>query len=335
MPTVRLLLAAVMILLGSLLPARALAGPLLDDPIRVDVALEPATVKLGDQTRIRVTVTHTGNMQLQFPDAAAMQATGLDVIRMAPGAGSRSLDGTQTSVTDYVVAGFAPKVYDLPDVTVNYQLADGSQGKVTVQPVVRLTVESVLANLPNPSLRDIRPPIAIPQPPGLLARPLALAALTTSLLLLALLFLRRALMRRRPGRAVPLDHLSPEEAVRVRLKNASEHLKGFRPDYAAFYTELSVAVREYLERRTTLAALSSTTRELRRDMELRGTDRWHARIILGLLDECDAVKWAHYVPDPARADRALTMAYEIVDLVSDGAVHLTRPQPGLSTAEAR
>ena len=47
-----------------------------------------------------------------------------------------------------------------------YETADGQRGEVTVQPTQTLTVNSVLASLPNASLRDIRPPVAIPQPPG-------------------------------------------------------------------------------------------------------------------------------------------------------------------------
>ena len=70
---------------------------------------------------------------------------------------------------------------------------------------------------------------------------------------------------------------------------------------------------------------------LRRDMELRGTDRWHARIILGLLDECDSVKWAHYAPDANRAQRALTMAYEIVELVNTDVA----PTPGATSVGAK
>ena len=64
---------------------------------------------------------------------------------------------------------------------------------------------------------------------------------------------------------------------------------------------------------------------------LRGTDRWHARIILGLLDECDSVKWAHYAPDANRAQRALTMAYEIVELVNADVA----PTPGATPVGAK
>ncbi len=300
------------------LPASALAAPPHDDPIAVTVTLDPAVTRTGDQTKLRVAVTHPARTVLQFPDAAAIQSDDVEVIRTQPGAGARALDGSQTTVTEYVLAGFAPGVYALPDLKVGYQTADGEKGTVVAKVPQRLTVESVLANTPNASLRDIKPPLELPRPPGVVTRPLATSALAAAAVLLALLIVRRLLRHRRITLPLPVPALTPEATVRRALDQAAAVISGPAPDYAAFYTTVSTAVRDYLERRTNLPVRAFTTRELRRHMEISGTDRWHARIILGLLDECDAVKWAHYAPDHARADRALTMAYEVVELVAGG-----------------
>lgn len=312
-----LLFVASLLALVSVAPPAG-AAPLRDDPIKVEVALDPVDVMLGDQAKLRVAVTHHSSVRLTFPDQAAMAATGLDVVRVQPGQGSRSLDGTQTTVTEYVVTGFAPQVYTLPAVKVVYETADGQRSEVTVQPSQTLTVNSVLAALPNAALRDIRPPVAIPQPPGSVARSVAQAVLLGATALLVVVIIRR-LLRRRAVILLPQRPLTPVEAVQAELAAIAKLLDRHPTDYQQFYMRLSTAVRRYLEGATDLPALPRTTRELRRDMELRGTDRWHARIILGLLDECDAVKWAHYAPDANRAQRALTMAYEIVELVTSDA----------------
>jgi hypothetical protein len=49
-------------------------------------------------------------------------------------------------------------------------------------------------------------------------------------------------------------------------------------------------------------------------MSRRGHDRWQARLVGGLLSQCDAVVYAHYRPAGGRADADLTAAYEIVEM---------------------
>jgi hypothetical protein len=54
-------------------------------------------------------------------------------------------------------------------------------------------------------------------------------------------------------------------------------------------------------------------------MVRRGMDRWQARVVGGLLDQCDAVVYAHYRPAVERADADLTAAYEIIEMTRPGA----------------
>ena len=68
-----------------------------------------------------------------------------------------------------------------------------------------------------------------------------------------------------------------------------------------------------------LAAFAMTTRELGDQILNRGVDRWQARLVSGLLSQCDAVVFAGYRPALERADTDLTAAYEIVEM--------SRPQP--------
>jgi len=321
-----LLLAA--LLLGMTTGARATAAPLLDDPIAVTVTVNASAVQTGDHVRLRVAVTHPQGAKLQFPEPATLQARNLEVLRVQPGQGARSLAGEVTTANEYVLAAFAPGAYRIPDVRVGYETADGATGTVTASHGLQLTVESVLASQPNASLQDIRPPLALPQPPGVQVRPLAQVALAIALPLLFLLLLRR-LLRNRRAILQPVVVLSPEARVWGALQEAAGMLTAGSADFTAYYTAVSAAVREYLEARTDLMARAFTTRELRRSMELRGTDRWHARVILSLLDECDAVKWAHDARDLARAQRAMTMAHEVVDLVEAAAEPAPAPSPTL------
>lgn len=78
------------------------------------------------------------------------------------------------------------------------------------------------------------------------------------------------------------------------------------------YRTLGTVVRSELSRRYGFPAVALTTNELQRRMEAEGVERWQARLVSGLLHECDAVVYAGYRPAPERRLADLTTAREIV-----------------------
>jgi hypothetical protein len=79
------------------------------------------------------------------------------------------------------------------------------------------------------------------------------------------------------------------------------------------YRALALAVRSVLAGRYGFPAGALTTGELQARMERAGVDRWEARLVSGLLEECDAVVYAGYRPAAERRRADLTMAREIVE----------------------
>jgi hypothetical protein len=84
-------------------------------------------------------------------------------------------------------------------------------------------------------------------------------------------------------------------------------------DPVSAYRTLSAAVRRHLADIYGFPAGSLTARELERRMEREGVDRWQARLVGGLLENCDAVVYAGYRPAVERRHADLTMALEIVE----------------------
>ena len=82
---------------------------------------------------------------------------------------------------------------------------------------------------------------------------------------------------------------------------------------------MAVTLRNYLTERFGFPAFALTTTEMQDEMVRRGIDRWQARIVGGLLNQCDAVVYARYRPAIERADADLTAAYEIVEMSRPGA----------------
>jgi hypothetical protein len=152
------------------------------------------------------------------------------------------------------------------------------------------------------------------------------AALAVAVLGLVILRLRS-----RPTPVAPAEPFEPslEAEARAELDRivAEQYLS--RGDYRTHYALIAECVRRYISARYGFQASALTTSELPDRMVRRGAGRWRARLVAGLLTECDSVHYARYIPAPARAEADLQMAYEVVDLALS---RETRPGEGLSEA---
>lgn len=280
--------------------------------VTLEVTLSETAIRVGDQVTLRVAVTHDPQVRIEFPDLYDKMGQ-LELVRRQPLAPTRPAENLQLSVTEYTITGFLPGQYRLPDITVQYILPDGTRGTAIRDGELRLEVSRTVTDPEHQALLDIKPPASIPRPAASLIQPGATGALAVaSVLLLAL----AALRLRRPGVLDAIGPLDPVTQVRQDLSETAALPLITRQDYVLYYTRISASIRTYLDAQLGFDAMASTTREIRRTMERKETDRWQARIVTGLLEECDSVKWASYLPDPARAARAISMAMEIVYLTS-------------------
>jgi hypothetical protein len=174
-------------------------------------------------------------------------------------------------------------------------------------PPVLLTVLPTLGLNDPLELTPLLPPVAIEGAESPLLRPAVAggAALAIALVsLLSWLLMRR--WPRRPRRVVarpPAPHELPG------LQTAEAVIDS---DPVSAYRVMSSVVKTELARRYNLRATALTSNELRRRLEVEGIDRWQARLVGGLLEECDAVIYAGYRPAAERRQADLTMAREIV-----------------------
>lgn len=101
------------------------------------------------------------------------------------------------------------------------------------------------------------------------------------------------------------------------LAPASPSLAGIEAllhtDPVAAYRHLAAAVRYVLALRYGLPAPALTTGELRHRMEAEGVGRLQARMVSGLLEECDAVVYAGYRPIAERRQADYNIAREILE----------------------
>ncbi|MEO8539467.1 MAG: hypothetical protein ABI577_06970 [bacterium] len=184
----------------------------------------------------------------------------------------------------------------------------GADSQNVALPAVSLDVVRSLAADAPLELTPLAPPVGIAGAESPWLRPgVALGVLAGCALLAAFLWLAgRAAVRRlrRPSAGTPVPQL-PQTLV------GAEQI--LHSDPVAAYRLMSHVVKMELERRYGVRATALTTTELKRRLETGG-ERWEARLVSGLLEECDSVIYAGYRPAAERREADLTMAREIVEV---------------------
>lgn len=210
-------------------------------------------------------------------------------------------------IFDARVAPFAPgDVAFAPTVAI----IQGAEATSVLLPPVNLKVIRTLAADDPLELSPLAPPVGIAgaQSPWLMPA-IVLGVAAGLALLTVVVWLAGRVVVRRMRRRTP-DWAAPEAAPT--LAGAEQLL---HTDPVGAYRLMSSIVKTELAQRYGVRATALTTTELRRKLESGGV-RWEARLVAGLLEECDSVIYAGYRPAAERREADLTMAREIVEVTS-------------------
>lgn len=237
-----------------------------------------------------------------------------------PKTSSKSIgDGRSRLTFDMEIAAFAPGDLAIPPLELDYKEPGGGTGTV-VTPSTRIVVASVLpADGGEIMVRDLKPQLEIGSASAVGIFIAALVAVLIALSVVVTLIVRSMRPKLVPV-AVVLDtgEMGPEDRARAILEAAGAVFARDR-DFVEYYGKIAVTIRNYLTERYGFHAFALTTTELRVEMNRRGIDRWQARLVDGLLTQCDSAVYAGYMPALERADHDLTAAFEIVEM--------SRPEP--------
>lgn len=289
-----LLLAVV----GGLVLALPFAGARADD--RVD--LQRTSVLVGEHIEMRI--------QVLAPEGATVELTpgtpgweGVELVSVDEVTQASQRDGVQWFIVAKIAA-FEPGPIEFIPTLAIIQGAEASPKAITT---VQLSVLSSLEPDAELVLSPLDQPTEVPGAESPLLKPAIVAGslVGAALLALILFFAGRRLLRSL-RKAEPV---APPEVVPPDLQGAQQLLHS---DPVGAYRLMSSVVKNELARRYGVRATALTSTELRRRLEKDG-DRWEARLVGGLLEECDSVIYAGYRPAAERREHDLTMAREIVE----------------------
>jgi hypothetical protein len=280
--------------------------------------VQPRSLTVGDHLQYVIKVeADRGSTLSVAPGGLPAYLTSTQMPRFESAAGVRGNGRIDLTMT-LELAVFQTGDLQVPPIKVNVKDSAGATTTLETDPT-RLFVDSVLPPSGDLTPRDLKPQAEIGSAGFAYSRP-AVALVLIGLLAAIAVFAWRKRHRHPLAVAEPVSEAfaGPEDRARAALDLAGAAFAGDR-DFVAYYETLALTVRGYLTERFGFAAFALTTRELRDAMLLHGIDRWQARLVNGLLAQCDAVVFAHYRPALPRADADLTAAYEIVEM--------SRPKP--------
>lgn len=295
--------------------AASAAGGAQDNPTPdVNVTLDRTRVTVGDPISVIVVIKHATNVAIETTSIDD-QLGSLEPLSSEP-PDDRPAGGGMELRLRYKLAAYHTGAVQLPVLNFAYTLADGSQGQVQSKAPVEITVESVLPVSANPTdIRPLKSQLSLPGPASQrllwIAGAGGIAVAFVAVVVLTFLLLSR---KRRP---ISIGMPTPVELARVELDRIMALGLLEKGELIEHYRLLANCIRRYLTERFGFAAVALTTGELEREMEAHGISRWPARLISGLLSECDAVTYARYLPAPPRSEADNAMAYEILDATDE------------------
>ena len=279
------------------------------------------TVHVGDAITVVVTAITRHAVPVNLPGTLDLGA--FSVLDRKEGEQDLG-DGRTRHDFSLTVAAYEPGMKEIPAIDVTYLGKGGDVRTVRTAPLP-VKVTSLIANEPEPALKDATGPVAVLEEnrtiiyvgAGLAAA--ALGALVTFLIVRRL----RARIAARPGPPPrPAHEIALEKLDRLGQYGFLENA-----DNRPFYFAVSEVIREYLGARFGFDSLELTTDELMRALKRA------ARHELGLVEgeihgwlaACDLVKFAKISPSASESRGTLETALRIVTS--------TRPRPEPLTAE--
>lgn len=275
----------------------------------VTATLTPQTAHVGDTLHLDLRLNGAGGRAVLFP------RVGNDTIAVL------KVDSSKLASQSWM--GYTLAIYDTGSFALGHLPVVVGRGVVAetlyAQPV-SVTIQTVVMD----SAKSVRPLKPYREHPFQLRELLEwwwvavlLAAAALGWWIWRKYFSRRA--REEADAAVPL--LPPhDEAIRnlIALKGKSYPVRGMLKE---FFSEYSVVMRRYLERRYEFPALESTTFDLARELEDTRFPQVLTERLLPVLREADLVKFAKHVPDYRVCEVHIESGFELVELTRE------RPEP--------
>lgn len=282
-----------------------------DEAVRLTAEPSKSTVTVGEPFTVTVRALAPAGTSWSFP-----AEVGADDVLL------RAVEAPAAAGAVYQATVFTLDEVTIPAITARYQLPDGTAGEVSSEPVA-VTVASLLPDdAAEHRLADLRPPVALPAGAAFwIALGLLLGGLAGGFA-----WWWRSRRRARTAVSPPvLPEVPPAEEAMAALQRLHEAGLAERGELRAFYIELAVIAKRYLERRLDAPVLEMTSAETAAYLRDHPVARRLAAAVRDVTLAADYVKFARGHADEARARRHWQQVQGLVEELER--LHAAAPSP--------
>lgn len=273
--------------------------------VSITSAVTPDAATVGDLLKYEITVTANGqdSRALKFP--LSLREPGIfEVIDSKTVVKGDAIRGIV-----FTLALFETGRHKLPLYSINWIDSSGAPQSVSTEPVFVEIVSVLKPDRQGPELLDIRAVAqATPDWTGYVL-PAAMLLALLAVVAAAALYMKKVAAHRKK---VSVKKETPVELALKRLTELENKKLPSHGKLKEFFTEISDTLRGYLYMEFSVDAPEKTTVELERDWpKIIGEQRGE---VIALLEQCDAVKFAKYLPTAVETGDALEKARGFVIL---------------------
>lgn len=288
-----------------LLGSRSLAQR---EQILVESSVDRSVITVGDPITYTLTITRAESVAVEPPQMGVNlgQFEIRDYEVLEP---RKTETGAIRESYSYIISIYDTGEFEIPPVRIVYTDLEGRAREISSQ-AIRITVNSVKPSQAE-DIKEIKPPVEIAA--GTKTH-LWVGAVVLAVGGLVWLYLwrrkraRREVEEEKLGPPRPAHQIAYEELKRIESLNLIE--QGL---IKQFYTEVSEVIRRYVGHRYRIITMELTTEELIDSMADAGIQQEHVAAVRSLLEECDLVKFAKFVPRKEVMYDAIPRAKAIVE----------------------
>ncbi len=277
--------------------------------VTVEQTVDSVAMLIGEQTKLRLTVTFPKGSTLQWPRLKERQhvVPGVEVVE-SPLPDTLSSGSEMKVEKAYVITSFGERLYAIPALTVKVN-GKPYKGGTSALKVITVDVDTLHPN-------QFFPPKDVQDNPFQWAEWSPYFWLSVLMLLIlvggAYLFVR--LKENKPiiTKVRIVRHVPPHQRALSKIENIKkEHLQ-VSDDQKTYYTQLTDTLRQYIKERFGFNALEMTTDQIIEHLQAAG-DRKMIDELRQLFQTADLVKFAKYSTQLNENDMNLVKAVNFID----------------------
>ena len=278
--------------------------------IQVRAKLDQTTIRIGDQTKLHLSIEQAVNERVDFP-VLADSLTGKVLIVSSSKIDTIADESDLKKITvtkSITITGFDAGSYTIP------ALSFKAGQNVLKTDEVTLTVATVKVDTTK-AIFDIKQPLAVSYTFLDWLRdnwPWVIFPLITVLLIAYLIYYLRKRAKNKPVKEVVVPVIPLDKVALSKLKELQDKKLWQQGEVKQYYSELSDVLREYLEKRYVIKTYEKTTEEIFAALKHKDLNEENRNVLYGVLLTADLVKFAKEQPLPVENEQSIENAMDFV-----------------------